>query len=283
MGVFSRFERKLENTVGNAFARVFKGKIHPSEIARALKLDADENKVVVGQDRVMVPNRYVVQLGATDYENLHEWETQLARSLSDMVREHAASEGWSTYGQIKIQFTRRDSLSTGVFQVQSSVSGSKDSMPPPPPPVSMPTPAPVPPIAPPPSPGPPSAARPSDDDEPATRLIGRQPPAPQAPAPPAYRHLIVVDGPNTTHVLKDGKNVIGRGSAADIQVTDTGVSRLHAQVVVDRQGALVQDLQSTNGTHVNGRKVSSQRITHGDVIRLGHSVLVYRYEPGDSR
>ncbi len=283
MGVFSRFERKLENTVGNAFARVFKGKVHPSEIARALKIDADENKVIVGYDRVMVPNRYVVQLGATDYDHLHEWETQLARSLSDMVREHAASEGWSTYGQIKIQFARQDSLSTGVFHVQSSVSGNKDSMPPPPPLVSRPTPAPQ--LAVPPSPGPPPVSRPSGDDEPATQLIGRQPPAPapQAPAPPAYRHLIVIDGPNTTHVLNDGKNVIGRGSTADIQVTDTGISRLHAQIVVDQQGALVQDLQSTNGTHVNGRKVSSQRLTHGDVIRLGHSVLVYRYEPGDGR
>ena len=274
MGVFSRFERKLENSVGNAFARVFKGKVHPSEIARALKLDADENKVVVGHDRVMVPNRYVVQLGATDYDHLHEWESQLTRSLSDMVREHAASEGWSTYGQIKIQFARQDSLSTGVFQVQSSVSGNKDSMPPPPPDSGS-----TPPLAVPPRPGPP-VPRPTDDDEPSTKLIDRQPPAPQ---PPAYQHLIVVDGPNTKHVLKTGKNVIGRGSAADVQVTDTGVSRLHAQVVVDQQGALVQDLQSTNGTHVNGRKVSSQRLTHGDVIRLGHSVLVYRYEPGDGR
>ncbi|PRZ42789.1 pSer/pThr/pTyr-binding forkhead associated (FHA) protein [Antricoccus suffuscus] len=276
MGVFSRFERKLENTVGNAFARVFKGKVHPSEIARALKIDADDNKVIVGHDRVMVPNRYVVQLGATDYDHLHEWETQLTRSLSDMVREHAASEGWSTYGQIKIQFARQDSLSTGVFHVQSSVSGNKDSMPPPPPPVSRST---APPIAAPPPPIP----RSNDDDEPSTRLIGRQPAAPPSPAPAAYQHLIVVDGPNTKHVLKNGKNVIGRGSAADIQITDTGVSRLHAQVVVDQQGADVQDLQSTNGTHVNGRKVSSQRLTHGDVIRLGHSVLVYRYEPGDGR
>jgi len=268
MGVFSRFERKLETTVGHAFARMFKGTVHPSEIARALKIDAEDNKVVVGYDRVMIPNRYVIQLGTTDYDHLHEWERQLTHTLSDMVREHADNEGWSTYGQIKIRFERDESMSTGVFEVRSTVSSTHDSAPPP----AMPERS-----------APPSFA--VDDDEPSTRLIERQPPVatPPAPRPPAYQHLIVVDGPNTRHVLNQGKNVIGRGSAADIKVTDTGVSRLHSQIVVGERGAIVEDLQSTNGTFVNGRRVSSQRLTHGDVIRLGHSVLVYRYEREDGQ
>lgn len=279
MGVFSRFERKLENSVGNAFARMFKGKVHPAEIARALQLDAEENKVIVGKDRVLAPNRYTVKLGATDYDHLHEWEAQLTSSLSEMVREHLANEGWSTYGQIKIRFDKDESFHTGVFAIQSTVSGNKDTMPPPP---GIPFPSAAPPIAAPAGPPRPAPSQlPVPDDDPSTRLIERQPPS--TPLVPAYRHLIVIDGPNTKNVLNEGKNVIGRGSAADIKVTDTGVSRLHAQFVVNGQSAVVQDLQSTNGTLVNGRKVSSQRLTHGDVIRLGHSVLVYRYEAGDGR
>ncbi|MBA2417127.1 MAG: DUF3662 domain-containing protein, partial [Geodermatophilaceae bacterium] len=40
MGVLQRFERKLEGAVGGAFARLFKGKVHPAEIGRALQREA---------------------------------------------------------------------------------------------------------------------------------------------------------------------------------------------------------------------------------------------------
>ena len=42
MGVLQRFERRLEGMVGLAFARLFKGKVHPAEIAKALQREADE-------------------------------------------------------------------------------------------------------------------------------------------------------------------------------------------------------------------------------------------------
>jgi pSer/pThr/pTyr-binding forkhead associated (FHA) protein len=41
---------------------------------------------------------------------------------------------------------------------------------------------------------------------------------------------------------------------------------------------MVEDLGSTNGTLVNGRRVNRHALSDGDVIRIGHSVLVYRQE-----
>lgn len=260
MGVFSRFERKLENGVGGAFARVFKGQVHPAEIGRALKVDAEDNKVVVAQGRVLVPNRFLVRLGGSDYDHLAEWEKQLSRSLGEIVQEHLDSEGWSTHGPIKVRFARDENYRTGIFGVESSVD-SQDT-------------------------APPSNYAPPSNDEPRTQLIAATPPVHQAPpAPPiaprpTYRHVVVIDGPNTRSALHEGKNVIGRGSACEVKVTDTGVSRQHAEIIVTGPNAVVQDLNSTNGTLVNGRKISNQRLTHGDVVRLGHSVLVYRYEIG---
>ena len=72
--------------------------------------------------------------------------------------------------------------------------------------------------------------------------------------------------------------MIGRGTEADIRLPDTGVSRKHVDVVLDGGTATVEDLGSTNGTLVNGRRVSRQALVDGDVIRIGHSVLVYRQD-----
>ena len=60
MGVLQRFERRLEGMVGLAFARIFKGKVHPAEIAKALQREADEQRSVLGEGRVLAPNVYVV-------------------------------------------------------------------------------------------------------------------------------------------------------------------------------------------------------------------------------
>ena len=274
MGVFSRFERKLEHSVGGAFARVFKGKVHPAEIGRALKMDAEDNKVAISTGRTLVPNRYVVRLGATDYTHLSEWERQLTRSLAGIVQEHLDNEGWSTYGQVKVRFEEDDRYHTGVFEIESSVDHTDTA-----PPVRR-----TPPSAPrPPAPQfQPAAAAPPYPltDEPPTAMMGGTPPVPPAPRA-TYRHLLIVDGPNSAHQLAEGRTTIGRGTARDIRVPDSGVSRQHVQIDVRGPNASVQDLGSTNGTIVNGRKVAGARLMHGDVIRIGNSVLVYRYEQAE--
>lgn len=92
-------------------------------------------------------------------------------------------------------------------------------------------------------------------------------------------YALVVDGPNTRHELREGSNIIGRGTEASIRLPDTGVSRRHVDVQLARGKASVVDLGSTNGTIVNGRRVPHILLSDGDVIRIGHSVLVYRQEP----
>ena len=54
------------------------------------------------------------------------------------------------------------------------------------------------------------------------------------------------------------------------------MSRKHVDVVLESGVATAEDLGSTNGTLVNGRRITRQPLDDGDVIRIGHSVLVYR-------
>ena len=93
------------------------------------------------------------------------------------------------------------------------------------------------------------------------------------------RHLLTVDGSQQWVELQVGSNVIGRGQDADLRLPDTGVSRRHVDVRFDGVGAVLHDLGSTNGTTVNGHRAQSWQLQHGDVVRLGHTVLVYRQEP----
>ena len=97
MGVLQRFERRLEGMVGLAFARIFKGKVHPAEIAKALTREADEQRSIMGESRILAPNVYVVRLGETDFAHLGQWSEQLAGELADMVAEHCDAEGFLVF------------------------------------------------------------------------------------------------------------------------------------------------------------------------------------------
>jgi len=89
---------------------------------------------------------------------------------------------------------------------------------------------------------------------------------------------LVVDGSNQHLALRQGSNLVGRGQDCDLQLMDQGVSRRHVDVQFDGQYAVAYDLGSTNGTSVNGHYVGSHQLQHGDVLRVGHSRLVFQQE-----
>ena len=105
----------------------------------------------------------------------------------------------------------------------------------------------------------------------------QQPPAQAARAP---RVGVFVEGSDAHLILRNGSNVIGRGQDCDLQLFDQGVSRRHIDIQYDGRYAVVYDLGSTNGTAVNGQPVGSHQLRHGDVLRIGHSRLVYQQENG---
>lgn len=63
---------------------------------------------------------------------------------------------------------------------------------------------------------------------------------------------------------------IGRGAGCQVQLADSMVSQLHARLFRDSKGLHIEDLGSTNGTYLNGRKVgAAARLKKGDKIRVG--------------
>ncbi len=94
-------------------------------------------------------------------------------------------------------------------------------------------------------------------------------------------YVMVIAGANVGKMYKvGGTTEIGRGLTADIQLTDTEISRNHATMVREGEKIYVQDLGSTNGTFVNGTKVDKrQELRDGDKIQVGTTtILKFSYE-----
>ena len=300
MSLAQRFERRLEGLVGGAFARVFKGQVEPVEIGTALQREAADKRNVMGNGRVMSPNRYRVTLSGSDHERLAPWESQLTNSLAELVQDYLDENHWETIGDVEVYLARDDQLHTGVFGVASRMEsgapprrrpydslslpivpgqplgeyGPGGNVPPPPmPPAPPPMPA-----APFPPPRQPEYAY--GGPQPGPGPGGQQYGPPPEQRRPAAVAMLIVDQTNRRFDLRVGSNVIGRGTDSDLQLLDHGVSRRHLDIQFDGNFATAYDLGSTNGSTVNGHEISSQLLRHGDVIRVGHTRIVFHQEPG---
>jgi hypothetical protein len=285
-----RFERRLEGLVGGAFARVFKGQVEPVEIGSALQREAADKKNVMGNGQVHCPNRYRVTLSPSDHERLVPWEVQLTNSLAELVQEYLDENRWTTIGDIEVYLALDEALHTGVFGVASRMESQAPprrrphdslSMPAVPSPPDAPYAAPVSAPSAPPMPGAYPPAMPGAYPPPPSPYAAPTgAPVTAPPQPPSHRPVasVVVDQTNQRFDLHVGSNVVGRGVDADLQLLDQGISRRHLDIQFDGSFATVYDLGSTNGTSVNGHEVGSQVLRHGDVVRLGHTRLVFQQE-----
>ncbi|MBX3252380.1 MAG: diguanylate cyclase [Myxococcales bacterium] len=88
-------------------------------------------------------------------------------------------------------------------------------------------------------------------------------------------YVIVIAGPNLgeTHELV-GDPDVGRTSEASIHLADSEVSRRHARFFVENGRVVVEDLNSTNGTFVNGERVSRRALDDGDKIQIGTTTIL---------
>jgi pSer/pThr/pTyr-binding forkhead associated (FHA) protein len=75
--------------------------------------------------------------------------------------------------------------------------------------------------------------------------------------------------PFTFRLLANSIKTVGRAARADFVVDAALVSRLHCRLTLDDSGLGVEDLESTNGTWVNGRKVRRAPLVSGDKLKVG--------------
>ena len=100
------------------------------------------------------------------------------------------------------------------------------------------------------------------------------------PATTARAVLLIRNGgfEGMTYPLEAEETLIGRNPTTDITLLDEGISREHALILYDEQddGFVVEDLQSTNGTKVNGKRIRSAALQHGDEVQVGNTIFEFQ-------
>lgn len=287
MGVLKRFEQRLEGLVNGTFAKVFKSEVQPVEIAGALQRECDNNATIWNRERTVVPNDFIVELSAPDFERLSPYSGQLGDELSGLVRDYAKQQRYTFMGPIKVHLEKADDLDTGLYRVRSRTLASSTSQGP----EHGPGPGPAPgraPAAPPAAPPggygyPPSSPPPMPPTPPPG--AGRQGQAAQPPSTPPpgampgaqVRRWIEING--NRHQISRPTLVLGRSTDADVRIDDPGVSRRHCEI---RTGtpSTIQDLGSTNGIVVDGQHTTRATLRDGSRIVVGQTTIVYRQAEG---
>jgi len=92
--------------------------------------------------------------------------------------------------------------------------------------------------------------------------------------PPVRLRLAWTDRGGGHHVCEVGRPLrVGRAPECELRLDEEGVSRIHCEIRPDGDALALVDLQSTNGTHVNGTRVREARLQDGDTVVVGRVLL----------
>ena len=276
MGVFDRVERGLERAVHGVFAKAFKSEVQPVEIASAMRRAMDDRATAIGHGRTFVPNLFTIELAPTDFERLTGFSDMLTDELVASAQEHAESQRYQPGGPIQVDFLSKEDLETGVFRVRPATAkgaASPSGIPAAPQSAFGPSASQAPPV-------------PAADGAPASAMASPASPVHEHAASahprsrPAQRPWLDVDGDH--YPLLAAITILGRDNSADVILDDPGISRQHTEIRVTNDGphliANIRDLGSTNGTFVNGERITSQRLADGDRVNVGRTLLIFRAE-----
>jgi Protein of unknown function (DUF3662)/FHA domain len=120
-GLVQRIERKLEVSVGDAFARVFGGSIVPQEVEAMLRREAAEGIRPVAGNRFLAPNEYIITLGTNDYQKVGADPDLTSDAFAKHLAGYIGEQGWQTYGDVVVRFEQSSNLHTGQFRTRGAV------------------------------------------------------------------------------------------------------------------------------------------------------------------
>jgi hypothetical protein len=249
--VLRTIEQKIEGLFEGIFGRAFRTNVQPVELARKLVKEMDDHRTV-SVSRVYVPNEYTVYLSTQDREQFQSYESSLRNELQEYLAEHARREAYALLTPPTVSFETDDDLSIGEFGIATRVAQGKG------------TPAQQ-------QPAPQLEAGATMVYKPRTPLPTEGPPADVAVAQEVV--TLTVDGKR--HEVDKRRVVIGRSKECEIKLADPNVSRRHAEVRQEGSAYWLVDLDSTNGSAVNGHRTARAKLESGDTITIGSTDLLF--------
>jgi Protein of unknown function (DUF3662)/FHA domain len=120
-GLVQRIERKLETTIGDAFARMFGGSIVPQEVEALLRREAADGVRPIPGNRPLAPNEYIITLSVHDFEKVGADPDLTTRAFARYLADYVHEQGWQTYGDVVVRFEPSSNLHTGQFRARGAV------------------------------------------------------------------------------------------------------------------------------------------------------------------
>jgi hypothetical protein len=240
MGLMRRGESRVERSASY---------VQPTELARKLVKEMEDHKVSHStQDSVC--NLFTVFLCPEDYTRLQERREEITDKLQRHLAKHAHSRRYSVPGDLRITIVRDEDLPLGKFGIlaerfdparatEASVQERE--------PMRR------------------AAARRGSPPSGGTQVI---PTAEAAKLSLAHQSVVLTAGERVREFNK-GRVVLGRARDVDFRVDDPNVSRRHAAIYWDEGRVMIQDLESTNGTMINGLPVTNTALRSTDVVTIG--------------
>jgi hypothetical protein len=255
MTVLRNIEAKIESLFEGVFGRAFRTNVQPVELARKLVKEMEDHRVI-SVSRLYVPNEYTVYLSPADREQFESYEESLLGELQDYLAENARREKYVMLSPPKVLLETDADLDVGEFGIATRMAqGGRQVTP---------------------------DEAPAPDVEPGATMVYKPKPseteAVSAEELGLEREVATLTVDGTRHQLDKRRVVIGRSRDCDIQVADANVSRRHAEVRQEGAAYWVVDLDSTNGTEVNGKRLKRAKLRPGDRITVGSTDLVFTRE-----
>ena len=251
MNVLRSIEQKIEGLFEGLFGRAFRTNVQPVELARKLVKEMDDHRTV-SVSRIYVPNEYTVYLSPPDREQFTDYEGSLTTELQEYLAEHARRESYVLLTAPIVLMETDDDLAVGEFGIATRVTQ--------------------------PEPGRGEPSPPPQLESGATMVY-----KPRAEIPPdgppvdvaLAQEIVTLTMDGIRHEIDKRRFVLGRSKDCDIQLADPNVSRRHAELRQEGSAYWLIDLDSTNGSQVNGHRTARAKLESGDTITVGSTDLVF--------
>jgi len=252
--MLERLEAIASRFIEGWSARIFGAKLQPVQIGKRV-IRAMESHQTVSLAKTFVPNSYVVSLAPSDFAQFEQYRRSLERDLAEAVLGAARDRRFTLLAYPTVELEADDDIAPGDLKVACALVDASGE-----------------------------AVQPEDGaalgavESGHTMVLDRE--ALLRDRPRAPRGTLVVREGNARREVPLGSEpiAVGRDPQNDVTLDDRRVSRRHAEIRLRLGRYTLYDLQSTNGTLVNGRRIAEIVLSDEDRITIGGAELVVRLE-----
>jgi hypothetical protein len=235
-------ELGLRHLVEGRLARVFGGRLQPVDIAKRLAEHMDRSPVV-GAGRLYVPNVYRAYIAPRTLAAFAGSKSTLEEDLAAYLDAHAREAGYDLVGRIRVTLLADPALPTETLRLDADLVDRHGL---------------------------------DLGGDGRTQAI----PVVESPSVPNAETVALVTGHRRHRLPRAGAVTVGRALDNKVILDHASVSRHHARLSPRSGHWLLEDLDSTHGTFVNGRRVSAGLVRAGDQLRFGSLVAYLESDEG---